>query len=175
MRVLVLVLFLAGAAGAQNAPNLPPPAEGQEGNTITRGVQPDPKPVMVDTPVPHWSCPAGYVAQVAKQTCHKYKLAHNRFMAKFDSGYDMDVFEPIEWEWDKTVLANGRLRIDYPTEFVKMPGCDVVDTTDPKTPLQFVDEGLIPGSSPKQWGVTIVSTPGHNFHLSCNGIIKRVL
>jgi hypothetical protein len=129
----------------------------------------DMMPVWVETPVPHYSCSED--ARIVEIPGNKpgdkpiYKCgAANKFIRDIE-GINYHSQEMIYWEWSKTVPKNGRLRISFPAEFVRQPGCEVTDTSDEKNLMRFSDQS--------KEGFTIHSKAGHELSLRCKGVINR--
>jgi hypothetical protein len=122
-----------------------------------------PQPVWAETPVPHWSCPSGWRVEkaradapiVVEPSCVRLGPTTAQLY-----GFNPSTEELITWEWVKTVPASGKLRVDYPAEFLRMPGCLIPEPID-----GFSDES--------KSGFTLHAKPGRKLHLNCRGVVAR--
>lgn len=113
-----------------------------------------------ETPVPHWTCPAGFYLDRESVRCFHVPARANVIQ------YDPNLQEEIHWGWVKIVPDSGVLRIGYPPEMIR-PGCEVIDKTDEATNrMRFSDES--------KSGFTIHAKPRHKLHLNCKGVITRL-
>jgi hypothetical protein len=151
MRTLILILWLLAAAILMTAQEVK---------------MPDPK--WLETPVPHWSCPAQIVVKdriiwltvedvSPPMQPHCVQLPTRRKDILF---YDYEAQERIKWTQAVKVPKSGIVRLDWPAEFVKRPGCDVEGTV-----YKFSEE--------EKDHLTILGKAGETLQLHCTGLLTR--
>jgi hypothetical protein len=144
MRTLLLSLVLVASASAQEGPMLA---------------------VWVETPIPHWSCPAYREVYTRNSKPPDVPPCVHVIPKSAFLGYDPDRQEKISWTWALPLNERGRLHVTYKDGFMKMPGCRVDDLDDSKDPIFFEDENI--------HGLTLIGKPKHIVLMTCSGLIAR--
>lgn len=120
-----------------------------------------PSPTWVESPIPHWTCPKGFIARNdSTPFCAQLGPIEMSILRLDPQG-----FEAITWGWVKVLPPSGTLRIDYPQGFTKIPGCLVEDKTE--------EHGIVRVSEVSKRGITLHGKAGHKVHLNCGGVLAR--
>lgn len=119
------------------------------------------KAQWVETPMPHWSCPAGklFLGDLRASVAPPCRPAPRGVMLN----YDPETQEAVPFEKDITITNQGTVAIEWAKVFARIPGCSV--TGDEKKHIEMLEQS--------KERLVISGHPGQHLHLECTGIINR--
>lgn len=115
-------------------------------------------------PIDHWHCPKSYT--LGKQEIPLIPQCDYRPQAVEQGSlfpFDYEHNEKVDWIVVHRIPRSGRLELDFPSDFIKRPGCELTgDEVYPVRIAEHVKERLV-----------ITGRHGTRITFSCHGVLKR--
>jgi hypothetical protein len=131
---------------------------------LLRPVAEIPEPILVQKPVPHWTCPGKFFVpeKANPPVCQSIHVRRAQLR-----NYNPEQEEKIHWGFMKIVPKDGTIRVSMPEGFTRVPGCTIEDKTRKESKIDIE----VPVT---MQGFTFHAIPGHKLAINCQGYIPRV-